>query len=53
MGAPQYIWLGLSILALLIGIAKDGQPREPHKMDTSVAAFVFSNWLLWWGGFFS
>ena len=48
---PQMIMICLMSVSIGVGLAKHGQPREPHNLmvDAVSAAITFP--LLWWGGY--
>lgn len=52
MGWPQYAYLGLFFLGLGVGLAKHGEPRDPHNVWTDLLAGALVLWLLYMGGFF-
>jgi len=54
LGLPQFIYLGLTLVALGIEIARHGEPKKPGKHN-AVAALISGSLLvglLYWGGFF-
>jgi len=50
MGA-QITILILMVLSLIVGLAKDGQPRENWSFDSVLASELILGIILWWGGF--
>lgn len=51
LGAPQIIWLVLSIAGLVYDLSKPTDNFVIHAIAT-VAAYLVVFALLWWGGFF-
>jgi hypothetical protein len=49
---PQLIYIALCVLGLGYCIAKEGQPRDPHNLFSSLFGSILVWALLWWGGFF-
>jgi hypothetical protein len=54
IGWPEGIWFGLAALALIMGIAQDGEPKTgKHSLTERMLSVGISFGLLYWGGFFS
>ncbi|ESX78494.1 hypothetical protein [Mesorhizobium sp. LSHC414A00] len=53
IGAPQLIYLALTVLGLGYVIAKHGERRPPYSMWASFISLAIVYPLLWWGGFFT
>lgn len=54
LGLPQFIYLGLTLVAVGMEIARHGEPKKPgkHNAVASVIASGLILGLLYWGGFF-
>ncbi len=52
-GAPQIIYVVLSMLGLGFVLAKDGEASRPYSFYRSLFSFTIIIPLLWWGGFFT
>lgn len=54
MGWPEWIYVGINILGLLISVSEHGKPQSGTKNAVpSVIALLIVLPLLYWGGFFS
>lgn len=54
IGWPEGIWFALLALSLVIGVAKDGEPRTgKHSLAGTMLNAALAFGLLYWGGFFS
>lgn len=52
-GWPQFVYLGLMVLGLGVGLAQDGQPKEgKHSFMTTLVATALVLWVVYCGGFF-
>ena len=49
---PQWTFLALLGLSLLITIAKNGEPREPYNSGMALGNFCLVMFILYFGGFF-
>jgi hypothetical protein len=50
---PQYAWLALAALTLIVGAVADGTPRTgTNRFSVALVGTMLSAWLLWCGGFF-
>ena len=52
LGAPQIIWLVITVFGLINETINHGKEREPHNAYAFAIGAVISFLLLYWGGFF-
>lgn len=50
---PQITMIVLLGLGVGIGLAKDGEPRDPHSFVKDIVGCAITVWLLIAGGFFN
>ena len=51
-GWPQYVYMAISLLALIGSIAMNGKPRPPYNGYAGLSGFLIGMVLLTAGGFF-
>ena len=52
MGLPQWIWIGLQGVGLLIAAYEHGKTRKNTNFWSTLIAVTIANSILYWGGFF-
>lgn len=48
---PQYIYIALLILTLVVNAIEHGKPKRDYNINTALGAMALNIWLMYEGGF--